>query len=585
MSKWDQYEEKIPSFQEKWSEYEELPERIKESSGDAFLPLLGKSALKGVTSLIDLPKNILQLGEGANNLAKQGLNYATDSDYYSPTNYTDYIPDTSDARRFLKDKLNWDLEPHPSSPAQEILAHGVDFAASGGPLGLVGKAAKGLSIIDKFKKVGGATALGGIIGTTSGAAQVAGVDPLIADIGSSLLVPSALNTGAIKNKLGAKLLGLTPKNLNQTLSPLSKTSRLDLANAAKDLDIDLPLNVISGTRAANLADEIVSKAPFAGDKLRAKYRAVDPRIGKTLDDIYDSVGQEKTEVVKDLIRSKYDAAIKNLPSDAMIPASKTVEEIDKIASSFSGIPSLNKQEKALLGTVSKIKKSFAPYGVKNIPIPVDILQKQKRSLNAVIKDLKEDAGVQDLIKGVKVGIDKDIATYGAKNSDWFKQYKDADSFYASVAKRKDLQNHLDQSINSATGSVKYNRLSDLINSSKYKDFLKKTTSSTPETYNKIKKLGVVAEAFAVKNANIANPSGTAMVNTVMKVLNAPIINSASNYLVLSATSGLLTNKEFLDTAIKYASNPSIRNGFVLNKIIKDITGYTAISLNKALSND
>ena len=45
---------------------------------------------------------------------------------------------------------------------------------------------------------------------------------------------------------------------------------------------------------------------------------------------------------------------------------------------------------------------------------------------------------------------------------------------------------------------------------------------------------------------------------------------------------LLTDKKFLDLALKYAQRPNLVSVVPLNKRIKDVTGYSAVALNREL---
>ena len=97
--------------------------------------------------------------------------------------------------------------------------------------------------------------------------------------------------------------------------------------------------------------------------------------------------------------------------------------------------------------------------------------------------------------------------------------------------------------------------------------------------------------MAVKNKNIPNPSGTATTAAVSAVIYGLASNPLKTIPTVAAGYGLtklLTDKKFLDLALKYAENPNKPNLLTvtaLNKLIKDRTGYTAIALQNALERE
>lgn len=181
---------------------------------DSWPEVIGKSALKGLTSLADIPKLAGNLTEGAVNLGRrfkgiewvpsdegpgEVIKFKTNPDARQ-THYSDYIPDSEDARKALNKYYGIDLEPHPS-PDQEGASHVAEFTgALANPYIWANRAASlGKNAMNLAKSAG----TGASIGATSVGLQEAGVNPLVADVGSSLAFPSgaALAQAGTKNLL------------------------------------------------------------------------------------------------------------------------------------------------------------------------------------------------------------------------------------------------------------------------------------------------------------------------------------------------------------------------------------------------
>lgn len=92
--------------------------------------------------------------------------------------------------------------------------------------------------------------------------------------------------------------------------------------------------------------------------------------------------------------------------------------------------------------------------------------------------------------------------------------------------------------------------------------------------------------MAVKNKNIPNPSGTAVTAKNFDFISGLTGASAVVFPVKTALgiiggSGLahlLTDKKTLDLAIKFAESPTNINAVNFGKSMKQITGYTPVTL-------
>ena len=208
----------------------------------------------------------------------------------------------------------------------------------------------------------------------------------------------------------------------------------------------------------------------------------------------------------------------------------------------------------------------------------------KKSLNSIIK-WDTDAGVKNQLKKIQKAISRDIQEYGKSNPEWYDAFKEADKLYGNVAKREKLENILGhKATNYATESLSYNALAKAINNPKNSVSIRKQL--TPEVFKKIQKLGTVAKAMAIKSKNIPNPSGTATTGGITAAIFGLFYDPITTATLLGGGYGatkLLTDKKFLDLALKLAENPNnLATTTALNHRIKEITGYSAIALNKNL---
>jgi len=436
---------------------------------------------------------------------------------------------------------------------------------------------------------------GATIGAGSGMLQEGGVNPLAADLASSVVTPSAI--AGSKNILNAfrhpvetvakvplKIMGLTPKRMN-----------IEAAEAAKDLGIELPAAALTDSTLTGLADQWVGKTPFFGNRLKKKYASTQDQTLKALNDIYDKTGPLKAPEVEAQIANLYNEAASTLPKDAVVKPTNLKKAIDDIKINTA---ILSPDEKNLLQSLETIKHEIEPtsklvsqYGPIKVPLQeydVNKLIGTKKSLNSMIKwDM--DEGVKNQLRKVQKAISRDIAEYGKANPEWYQNFKEADSLFGKVARREKLENLIGKSFNSGTDNLSYNALSKAINNPEKQALLKKQVD--PETFDKLKKLGTVAKAMAIKSANIPNPSGTAMTTATLGVVSGLITNPVATLsgsgigavIGAQAASQLLTDQRFLDLALKLAKKPNNSlTATALNKRLKDITGYSAVALNNEI---
>ena len=445
------------------------------------------------------------------------------------------------------------------------------------------------SLLTRFAKDVGT---GSSIGAGSGVMQEAGVDPLYADLISSVATPTAIvkSKSLLNNftkpretlaKIPMKLMGLTPKGMN-----------IEAAKAARDLGIDLPAAAVTDSKLTALADQYVGKAPIFGNKLKNKYALAEEQTQKVLSDILDEIGPSRTPEVEGHIAGLYNKVKTSLPADAKTLPTNFKEAIDNIKIDTA---ILSPDEKSLLQSLETMKNEIEPFSkvLNQYGSPIKLSLKEydvnklvgtKKSLNSIIK-WDTDAGVKNQLKKIQKAVSRDIEEYGKTNPEWYDAFKEADKLYGDVARREKLENILGRkATNYATDSLSYNALAKAINDPKNSESIKKQL--TPETFKKIQKLGTVAKAMAIKSKNIPNPSGTATTGGISAAIFGLFYDPITTAKLLGGGYGatkLLTDKKFLDLALKLAENPNnLATTTALNHRIKEITGYSAIALNKNL---
>jgi len=614
MSKYDKYRISEPktSIANKYAKYKVMPTVQEKSAWDTageYADVIGKQFNRGVASLADLPQTALSLAEGAINLPAKAYSKITGKEEPYNLDYWSSKPALSGKIQELSNQAGYSgfNEPVMDAPAKRVIGHGSNFAGSlvgGGGLGLAAKGAGALRTANFFNapstmaQAAKLAGTGAAIGGTSGLMQEGGANPLAADLASSVVAPMALAarprhlfdafkaTGEAASKVPMKVMGLSPKKLN-----------IEAATAARDLGIDLPAAALTESSLTGLADQWVGKTPFFGDKLKKKYANTEEQTRNALENIYEEVGPKRLPEVDDKIYRLYKERIASLPSDnSKVLPLNTIKSLEKIKVN-SAYPSPD--EEKLLQAVKTLKNELKPtivtkdFGEVKIPIQdfsVERLIGTKQSLNSMIK-WDVDEGVKNQLRSVQRGISQDIAEYGKQNPEWYKTYKEADSLFAKVAKREKLETNLsDKSINHARDTFSYNALSKAINDPVKSKLIQRDVS--PEVFTKIQKLGKVVKAMDIKNSNIPNPSGTAPTLATMGLIgtisanpslmfSTPIMGGVAGGLTVGH---LLTDKKFLDLAIKFAEKggKNMATSMALNKRIKDLTGYSAISLNNEL---
>lgn len=254
----------------------------KQVEGDSWPALLGKSALKGVTSIADLPR-----------LAEETIAYPRNqlAEFFNipSLKYNPVLPTTTDARKKITEYTGIDLEPRPSTPAQRIASLGAEFAAPGGMFGALSKAGK---LANAAKQTG----IGAGIGATSGSLQEMGVNPLVADIGATL-TPYGVTKGAKTiGKLGNKIVPSPEESASRILK--NQIGEKNLAQVIENLDSSLPFNSPATTAelAQNTGIAALHRAMSPNvPAIAEKHAAADSILKNHMNNLAPRAGQSPTQ--------------------------------------------------------------------------------------------------------------------------------------------------------------------------------------------------------------------------------------------------------------------------------------------------
>ncbi|WPX99512.1 hypothetical protein Megpolyxen_01403 [Candidatus Megaera polyxenophila] len=448
---------------------------------------------------------------------------------------------------------------------------------------------------------GGVAKLGSMIGNTdkwqaAGAAAMGGTTSYLADQGAStsealgggLAANLAVNTTPTVVKGGK---GLLTKGALSAVGLGKKQLNLEAAKAGQSLDITLPKAAVSEGKAIALADQFLSKTPVAGDLMQQRHIAMGNKVLKELEKAYDSA-LPKAELagVEDRIKQLYSNAGELLPKEAQIVPKNVTSVTESIKAELTKSASLSAGEKRVLSIITDYEDKFVPMGIKRIPSPVEDLVASQDSLGKVINwddtsiNWRQEKKASAMVKKLYNAISNDLEEYGRTNPDWYNYQKEADKLFTKLSRRKELESMLGSAKNSATEELSYNSLSKILNDEQNRARLQKITS--PEIFERLDKLSKVARAMAIKNKNMPNPSGTAATQQTFNFLSfltgyGAAKDRVKTGLILTLGTGtahLLTDKKTLDLAIKFAETPTNINAVNFSKSMKQITGYTPVTL-------
>jgi hypothetical protein len=564
-------------------------EKKKEYTAGNRAASLGKSVAAGVGGSIPDTASL------SYNLPALGVNKLREVAGRSPDRNLPLIPSATQAINEGIDNLSDGYTETPED--QKWLNQGIEFASSVGGAGAIAKGAQALGKTGaaKVANLAGTTNKSAIAGAGATGATMSVLEDAGASTGESLAGGLAAGLGVSNIKSLGNTVAKGAKKAVVSASGLGKNKiDLDAAQAAKNLDIELPAAALSESNLTALADQWIGKTPFFGTKLQTKYKKAEGKAKEILDDIFESTGPRKTPEIEAKISELYQKRIDSLPANAAIKPINTAKALEKI-----NIDSalLSTDEKALLSSIETLKDEFKPslksqFGNVDIPLQeagVSRLAGTKRSINSIIK-WDTDEGVKNQLRSIQKSLNQDIAEYGKKNPEWYKTFKEADNLFAQVSKRERVEQMLGLNpTNFATDNISFNQLAKVIRDSKSQKILEKQL--TPEALEKMKDLGEVARAFATKQTRVPNVSGTAVTAATMGAIYGLFSNPAAMLqgsgiatIVGAATATqLITDQRIVNLALKFAEKPTEKTAIAFNRRMKAITGYTPVTLAREAS--
>jgi hypothetical protein len=596
---------------------EKMGARVEQKKESGPIAALGKGFIsEALGSVPDIASSLYNIPASAINFAKQHPEMYEGAEFDPYNTFAPISPNQAELPMIpsATESIEKSIENVIGETPEQYkhLVEGSKLAGSlvgpGSAAKVVGKmgaklASKGLEYLGSLKPsiVSG----GALAGTTMSKLNEEGYSPLTQvatglGVGYLPTVSKSLAKKGLEGsrKLSIKSLGLSPKQLN-----------LKAAKAAQESGVDLPASAFTESKIMSLADQYLGKTPYFGDKLRDKYLKSEKQVLDRLNSLYEDVGPIKTEEIDRQIGKLYKDTVNNLPKNASIHPNNTVSTIDSILERLnkslspsedqsyvikklsdirdgivknSNIPSnLSNEEIKWLKNNGFREQDISKLGKTNNEYPIENLWETKKSLNDTINWNIKDNDYKDLLKNVQHSILEDIGEYGKKDPLWYKSFKSADELFGKVAKRKRLEYLLSEKpINQATGNYSYNSLSKIIHTPKTSREIKNLTS--PETFEKIEKLGEVARAMSIKMANIPNPSGTAMVAGVgafMGGLYTAPLPTVAAAIGLHGLTKMLTDKKFLDLAINLSEGTSSKPAKDLLQLRRKVKNLTGLSIN------
>jgi hypothetical protein len=468
---------------------------------------------------------------------------------------------------------------------QEGLKLGASIAAGGGTGAIAGKA--GLKGTEAVLKTVGSTKPSSIA-----AAGVAGA-ALEAAHESGMSQPASIATGvgaAVATEAAGHLL--SPKNIAKGAMKsvgLGKGQlKRDALESAERLGVNLPAAAATDSKLMAFINQHASKIPFVGDILREKFQTASTQYQNAFKSLLEDVGAVRDEGLNQKINALYAKSHELIPEgDILVPehSLKALQDVrKKIKSTVYSEPT-----QKLVSKLDEMEKNLLLDGSFAIPMPVQEIINQKKELNKIIKWDKPDADVLDLLKGIQSATLEDLKAYGKTNRDWYQAFNKAERKFEKTAKREDLEKMFASKIEDpVTKEVKYAQIAKLLEDRKFAKRLENNLGKTG--VKKLEDFAEAAQAMAVAEKNIPNPSGTAIVESVKKWIagiGSALVGQASlPTLAVSGASAygltqLLTNKRFLNKALQFAKEPTEPLAKQLKTIVKENTGLTIQALSKS----
>lgn len=505
--------------------------------------------------------------------------------------YRGEVPLIPSAAEAIEQKIDQATGQYTQTPEQEKwfqegLKTGAALLTSGGLGALAEKAGfTGLSAF--FKALGStkpSTIAGGVAaGSTLEAATEAGMSS-----------PEALATGVgagVATEVGASLLN--PKNITKGVMKsvgLGKNQlKREALESAEKLGVELPAAAATDSKLMGFLNQYASKMPFVGDFLREKFQTASGQYQKAFKSLLDEVGVARDDLLTQKINQLYEHSHTLIPEgDVLVPGQslKALQEVRKKIKSTLYSEGTQK----LVSKLDDMEKNLLLDQRFPLPMPVQEIINQKKELNKIIKWDKPEADVLNLLKRIQTATLEDLKAYGETNIPWYQAFQKAERKFEKVAKREDLEKMFETKITDpVTKEVKYAQIAKLLEDRKFAKRLENNLGK--QGVKKLEDFAEVAQAMAVAEKNIPNPSGTAMVESVKKWIagiGSALVGQAS--LPALAASGvsaygltqLLTSKRFLNKALQFAKEPTETLAQQIEKIVQDETGVALQVLIKEM---
>lgn len=435
-------------------------------------------------------------------------------------------------------------------------------------------------------------------------------------VGGAILAESLANPkkalqgiGKAGTKIAANVLGLGRNNL--------KTEAID---AAQRLGLEgLPSAAVSDSTITGYANQLISKIPFFGDKIKKDVKKTSDEFQKAWEQMLDSIGPSVNEASKNEIKLIYKKANNLMGKEDVIDPNLILSKIKEIREQFKSYLSsdatkklegyLDKLENALTPEKADIaslkgfdEKTLAalPEGVRKQilekvneigsqkGIYVKDLLRTKVELNKIMRDKnifdRTDTDTLGFLRDLQQSVQETLTEYGKTNPKWYKAFKEADEKFSKLSKRENLENALGGKIEDfVTNEVAYVPLVKVLENPKQQKFLKNNLGET--NYKKLEDFVEVAKAMSSINRNVLNPSGSAMVAIVATTLAGLVTKPLTTVAAIGGTAGitkLLTDKKFLNKVNQFAKDPNEALAKKLDSIIKEHTGMGSQALMKQI---
>ena len=603
-----------------YDNYKKLPPKQQKQLFDDFIRLAIKAPAAGASSVLDF------FSTTPFNAAIDAVNGSVGSKIRHAKSFEKTAEDGID---YLADKVGIDTKG--GGPVYEGVKFATALAVPGGgasKLKYVNPAIKATSTVDIPKLANTLSSIGStnaktIVGAAgAGAAMKYAEDQGVGTLGSlasgaggalsaeglvSMNKKNIANTGA---KIIRKVAGVDKKNL-----------KVDALDSAERLGVDLPLAATTDAIVPALSHQLISKTPILGNKLVEKNKQASGQFQqawtKLLDSVAPNIDRELSgeseriyKVPRNLLRETDTISpshildqIKAVREEIKSPIySESTKNLTRYLNEFEGSILSNGGNKAVIlkdgleGMPQDIQKQvMEKYNASNkiTNYPVKELLRAKIEINKISRDKnlfdRTDKDTMGLLSRLRHSVINTLNEYGKTNPKWHKAFKEAELEYGQLAKRENLDDVLSGKIwDPVTDDVSFIPLIKVLKDPKQQNFLKNNLGQ--KNYQKLNDFIEVAKSMSSIKTNTLNPSGTAITSAVLGmiqgiVFGTNIFPALGGGLAAWGGSHILTNKNFLNLAHRFAKQPTDTLAQKINGIVKEHTGMSAQALMKKAKNE